>query len=275
MRRYPWLVTALLGLCLAGSGAPDDAQEIKTPSGVDMVRVPGGTCVMGCDNGRPDEKPAHDVAVGPFYMDKYEVTQEHYKKIMEGDNPSRWKGAKLPVEQVWWVSAARYCNERSLWEELDPCYDEETWECDFTANGYRLPTEAEWEYACRAGSTTSYSFGDNAGKLQFFAWHKSNSGEKTREVGQKKPNAWGLYDMHGGTWEWCNDFYAENYYAQSPKDNPTGPKTGAKRVMRGGSVADDEAYCRSATRHAEAMSPPDVCVGFNVFGFRCVRKAAR
>src|SRR5438046_1108109 len=150
-----------------------------------------------------------------------------------GANPSRWKGDKNPVEQVRWSDAVRFCNKRSELEGLQPCYDLKTWNCNFDADGYRLPTEAEWEFACRAGSKTKYCFGDDESQLAQYAWCKPHSLGATHPVGGKKANALGLFDMHGNVWQWCNDFYADNYYKESPRENPRGPSEGAKKVLRG------------------------------------------
>ncbi|UCG47138.1 MAG: formylglycine-generating enzyme family protein, partial [Phycisphaerales bacterium] len=140
----------------------DRAPQAPSESGIEMVLLAGGRFTMG-DKDEPDAKP-HGVVLGPFYIDKYLVTQEQYESLC-GENPSRWKASKNPVEQVRWSDAVRFCNKRSRLEGLEPCYDLETWQCNFDANGYRLPTEAEWEYACRAGSRTPYFFGTDDSKL--------------------------------------------------------------------------------------------------------------
>ncbi len=244
--------------------------EIKAESGTEMVQIPAGRFTMG-DEKEIDATP-HEVAVSSFYMDKYLVTQGQYKKVM-GENPSRWKGDKNPVEQVRWSDAVKYCNARSIAEGLQPCYDLQTWQCNFEANGYRLPTEAEWEYACRAGSKTAYFFGDNASKLSDYAWVDNNAGGKPHPVGQKKPNPWGMYDMHGNVWEWCNDFYQVDYYQQSPEEDPRGPKTGETKVVRGGAWKFSADSCRSGYRYNEDPGYSDVCFGYDIYGFRCVKNA--
>jgi len=252
--------------------APNAAPaESKTESGTEMVLISAGRFVMG-DQTQIDAAP-HEVAISAFYMDKNLVTQEQYEKVV-GENPSRWKGATNPVEQMRWSDAARYCNARSKSEGLEPCYDLQTWECNFQANGYRLPTEAEWEYACRAGSTTAYFFGNEPSKLKDYAWFEKNSGGKPQPAGQKPPNAWGLYDMHGNVWEWCNDFYQVDYYQQSPKENPTGPKAGDTKVVRGGAWKFSDETCRSAYRYNENPGYADVCFGYDIYGFRCVRNTS-
>jgi formylglycine-generating enzyme required for sulfatase activity len=248
-----------------------DAQsEIRAEAGAEMALLPAGRFTMG-DEKEVDATP-HEVAVSSFYIDKYPVTQEQYKKVME-ENPSRWKADKNPVEQVRWSDAVKYCNARSLKEGLQPCYDLQTWQCNFEANGYRLPTEAEWEYACRAGSKTVYFFGNDLSKLTDFAWVDSNAGGKPRQVGQKQPNPWGLYDMHGNVWEWCNDFYQVDYYQESPEENPRGPETGETKVVRGGAWKFSADSCRSGYRYNEDPGYSDVCFGYDIYGFRCVRNS--
>jgi len=255
-------------VCLGGA-APTEPKEITTESGVQMILLPGGTFTMGDENGEIDETP-HEVTVGPFLIDKFEVTQEEYERVM-GDNPSKFKGNRNPVEQVRWSDAVRYCNERSRLEGLEPAYDLKTWTCRFEANGYRLPTEAEWEYAARAGTNTAYSFGNSEAKLRQHAWFKANAGGKPRPVGQLRPNPWGLFDMHGNVWEWCNDFYKVDYYAESPKNNPKGPESGDKKVLRGGCWNSTPDACRSAYRYNENPAYTDACFGYDIYGFRCVR----
>ena len=208
---------------------PSASPVIKTVSGMAMVSIPGGEFKMGADDGPIDVKPAHQVKVDGFLMDQHEITQEVYEKVM-GKNPSRRKNPKNPVEQVTWSAAVKFCNARSIQEGLTPCYDLKTWECDFAANGYRLPTEAEWEYACRAGSTSSVLLRRPGEELRSYAWFEGNSDSKPHPVGQRKPNAWGLYDMAGNVWEWCNDFYGAKYYRTSPGGQS--PRPAARREAR-------------------------------------------
>ena len=237
----------------------------------EMVQVPGGKFMMG-DKDEVDAQP-HEVTVSSFYMDRHLVTQEQFQKIM-GANPSRWKGEKNPVEQLRWSDAVKFCNKRSELEGLQSCYDLKTLKCDFNANGYRLPTEAEWEYACRAGSTTAYFFGDSSAKLGDYAWFEKNSGGHPRPVGQKQPNAWQLYDMAGNVWEWCNDFYKVDYYQESPRQDPQGPNEGQNKVLRGGAWRFSAENCRSGYRYNESPGYSDVCFGYDIYGFRCVRKSS-
>ena len=245
--------------------------QTGTDSKGEMVQIPGGRFLMG-DKDEVDATP-HEVVLGAFLMDKYLVTQEQYQKVT-GANPSRWKADKNPVEQVRWSDAVTFCNKRSELEKLEPCYDLKTWTCNFEANGYRLPTEAEWEYASRAGSTTAYFFGDNTSKLGDYAWFAKNAGGHPRPVGQKQPNAWGLYDICGNVWEWCNDFYGVDYYKEAPRENPRGPKTGENKVVRGGAWKVSAESCRSGYRYNESPGYADVCFGYDIYGFRCARTAA-
>lgn len=174
---------------------------VKTKTGIEMVAIPGGRFMMGSEKGGADERPVHKVWISPFLMDVYEVRQEQFKKYQLPD-PSHFKNDENPLEQINWTDAALYCNDRSRAEGFEPCYDEDTWDCNFVANGYRLPTEAEWEYACRAGTSTEYSFGNSKAKLRTYGWYVDNSSRKTHPSGQKQPNPWGLYDMHGNVAEW-------------------------------------------------------------------------
>src|SRR5436190_999268 len=232
-----------------------------------MVQIPGGKFIMG-DKDEVDAPP-HEVVVSSFWMDAHLVTQEQFQKIM-GANPSRWKGDKNPVEQLRWSDAVRFCNKRSELEGLQTCYDLKTLKCDFDATGYRLPTEAEWEYACRAGATTAYFFGDSPAKLGDYGWFDKNSGGHPRPIGQKQPNLWGLYDMAGNVWQWCNDFYKVDYYKESPKQDPRGPSSGQTKVVRGGAFKAAVDNCRSGFRYNESPGYADVCFGYDIYGFRCV-----
>ena len=261
-----------------------------TDSLVEMVQINGGTFTMGSPSSeanRNNDETQHSVTLSGFYMGKYQVTQEQYQAVM-GTNPSRFTSAvsgesgtpgKLPVEWVTWYDTVEFCNKLSVREGLQEVYTISgrtpasgypitgaTVTANFTKNGYRLPTEAEWEYACRAGTTTAYNTGetisDNTG------WYDSNSGSKTHEVGKKTANTWGLYDMHGNVWEWCWDWYNSSYYSSSPANNPVGPETGSIRVLRGGSWSNAGRLLRSAYRHND--DPSDQ----NDIGIRLVRTGA-
>jgi formylglycine-generating enzyme required for sulfatase activity len=244
-------------------------REVANASGITMIQVPKGSFIMGDGLGEVDEKP-HRVHVASFYVDKYPVTQREYERVT-GENPARWRGAENPVEQIRWSDAVRYCNARSALENLRPCYHLKTWECDFGATGYRLPTEAEWEYACRAGAKTRYVFGDQPEKLKHYAWTVENSGGRPRPVGRKLPNPWGLCDVYGNVWEWCNDYYKVDYYEESPEANPKGPDTGENKVLRGGCWRSTADECRSSFRYNETPGYTDICFGYDIYGFRCVK----
>jgi formylglycine-generating enzyme required for sulfatase activity len=192
------------------------------------------------------EKPAHDVTLTkPYYVGKYEITQEQYQQIM-GNNPSRSKGRDLPVEEVSWKDAQEFCRKAS----------------EKTGLAVRLPTNAEWERACRAGTKTTYYTGDAETDLDRAGWYDKNSGGKTRPVGEKAPNAWGVHDMHGNVWEWGADWF-ETYKADAVVD-PQGPTQGACRVLRGGSWYFDPSPCRSAFRFRDYPVAHDNLIGFRV-----------
>ena len=211
--------------------------------GMSFKSFPGGTFTMGDGN-----TPHHVTLTQPFELGVYEVTQEQYEAVM-GTNPSRFKGSQNPVEQVSWDDAVEFCRKLSeLPAEKKAGYV------------YRLPTEAEWEYACRAGTTTEYSYGDSDSKLGAYGWYEGNSGRTTHPVGKKKPNAWGLYDMHGNVWEWCQDWYG-NYPSGSVTD-PTGPASGDDRVLRGGSFLYRSSLARSALRNSARPDSRSYSFGF-------------
>jgi formylglycine-generating enzyme required for sulfatase activity len=231
-----------------------------------MAVIPAGWFEMGSAAGQPDEAPVHKVWIDSFLMDTTEVTQDQYTALMVV-NPSHFKGGSMPVEQIAWAKAAVFCNKRSEAEGLEPCYDEETAACNFSANGYRLPTEAEWEYACRAGT------GPGESSLKEAAWFGENAAKTTHRVAEKKPNPWGLYDMLGNVAEWCNDAYGEHYYESSPDRNPRGPDAGKLYVLRGGAWNSRAEGCRPTYRAAENPGFQDACFARDTIGFRCVRRA--
>ncbi len=216
---------------------------------LEIVALPGGTFEMGSDNGTIDEKPKHKVTLSPFAIGKYEVTQAQWQAVM-GNNPSYFKGDNLPVERVSWLNVQKFIERLKL----------------KTGNQtYCLPTEAEWEYAARAGSTGKYSFGDDAAKLGEYAWFRGNSGAKTHPVGLKKPNDWGLYDMQGNVSEWCQDWYSKDYYEQSVNStNPRGPSSGEYRVLRGGPWFINIDDARPVYRGFYNPGDRDISVGFRV-----------
>jgi len=267
---FSFLVLSLSASDAADSGSP---KIMTTTGGVEMALIPAGSFTMGSVHGDDDAKPPHKVFVDAFWMDRTEVTQEQVDKL-QLSNPSHFEGDKLPVEQVTWAQAARFCNARSKAEKLEPCYDENTGACDFTKSGYRLPTEAEWEYAARAGSEAAYAFGDNARQLAAHAWFAGNALKKTHPVAQKKPNAWGLFDMHGNVAEWCNDCYAADAYAKSSGQNPRGPATWKLYCIRGGTWNSRPEAVRVFVRAGENPGFSDACLHRDTIGFRCVRKAS-
>jgi formylglycine-generating enzyme required for sulfatase activity len=220
-----------------------------------MVLIPAGEFMMGSADSDTDassnEKPQHRVRINePFYLGKHEVTQEQWQRVM-GTNPSSFRGPRNPVEEVRWEDCEAFL------EKLNQQFG--------TAGAtFRLPTEAEWEYSCRAGSTTSWCFGDDEASLREYAWHAANSAHKTHPVGQKRPNAWGLYEMHGNVSEWCADWYQDEYYGESLPDDPQGPASGSYRVLRGGSWLDLAGVSRSASRGWGWPALHNQCLGFRV-----------
>jgi formylglycine-generating enzyme required for sulfatase activity len=215
-----------------------------------FVLIPAGEFLMGSADGDDDEHPVHTVRISqPFYLGQYAVTQTQWQAVM-GSNPSQFTGdLNRPVESVSWEDAQEFIRRLHARED---------------GATYRLPTEAEWEYAARAGSTTAYSFGDDPRQLSEYAWYSENSGGQTHPVGQLKPSAWGLYDMHGNVWEWVQDWYGP--YTAAAVVDPAGPPSGSARVIRGGGWDYDTSYCRSAYRN-------DATPGYRIdsLGFRLLR----
>jgi formylglycine-generating enzyme required for sulfatase activity len=213
-----------------------------------MAAIPGGEIEMRDDR----TKERWLVKLKPFMLGRYPVTQDLYYEITKA-SPSSFKGSKLPVETVSWKEAVIFCNLLSVHAGLKPCYallnENEEMDFDASANGFRLPTEAEWEYACKAGSA-----GVRYGDLNLIAWNKDNSTGSTHDVGLKEPNDWGLYDMLGDVWEWCSDIYDETIY-------------GSYRIFRGGGWCDEERGCMATNRR---RSHP---VSFKIddLGFRIAR----
>ncbi|MBS4027610.1 MAG: SUMF1/EgtB/PvdO family nonheme iron enzyme, partial [Ignavibacteriales bacterium] len=184
----------------------------------DMIFVEGGTFEMGSKDGESDEKPVHNVELDDFYISKYEVTQNEWQEVM-GNNPSLFLGDYLPVEKVSWNDIQEFLQILNA----------------KIGGNYRLPTEAEWEYAARGGNKYSDYKYSGSNNIDEVAWYDGNSGNKTHRVGIKKANGLGIYDMTGNVWEWCSDWYGENYYSESSSSNPQGPSNGTYRVLRGGS----------------------------------------
>ena len=211
------------------SPTPVELPESTNSIGMKFKLIPAGTFIMGAVD------HAHEVTLTePFQMGVHEVTQAQYEQVT-GSNPSKFKGADNPVEQVTWDQAVEFCRKLS---ELPA---EKA-----AGNVYRLPTEAQWAYACRAGTTTKFSFGDDDSELGDYAWYAENSAKKTHPVGSKLPNAWGLYDVHGSVWEWCQDW--SDAYPGGAVTDPTGPASGSSRAYRGGGWDDFAEICGSVTR---------------------------
>jgi formylglycine-generating enzyme required for sulfatase activity len=212
------------------------------------------------------EQPQHTVRITrAFYLGRHQVTQGQYQAVM-GNNPGYFKGSDdLPVENVSWLDAVAFCNKLSEHEKQRPFYRVDGNEVAMLGgNGYRLPTEAEWEYACRAGSATLYPFGDDPGTLGEHAWYAKNSGSKTHRIGQKRPNAWGLHDMLGNVCEWCADWYEADYYASSPPADPMGATRAAYRVFRGGSWSGGPSVCRAGARSRFEPGSRNGSLGFRL-----------
>ncbi len=241
---------------------------------LDMVHVKGGTFSMGSNNGKQDEQPVHQVLLNGFYISKYEITQNDYSKIL-GENPSEQKGRFLPVTNVSWYDAVIFCNKLSETEGLEKIYKiynpNPTYidvYVNWNANGYRLPTEAEWEYAARGGNSSkgyAYSGSDDPFLV---AWFETNSPGHGQEVGEKQPNELGIYDMSGNVFEWCHDWYGKNIYKAYSlflvERNPKGPGIARQKVKRGGSFQNSRKDCRSSSRYSNSPKTKNSSTGFRV-----------
>ena len=230
---------------------------------VNFVLLPAGTFTMGNTRGQgySDEEPTHQVTLSSFFIGKYEVMQADYQTVM-GINPSYFSGQDKPVESISWFDAVLFCNALSIEQGLTPCYNTATWFCDFSANGYRLPTEAEWEYAARGSSNNPDYLYSGSDDIENVAWNSSNSSSQTHDVGTKNPNSLGIYDMSGNVWEWCNDWYG--LYSSSAQTDPVGPATGSYRVFRGGCWCSSASYCRVAIRNYVYPTSGSISIGFRL-----------
>ncbi len=242
---------------LATSENPKNIEVFTSPStGMEFVLIPAGEFDMGSPSEEKDrsdyESPAHKVTIkNSFYLGKSSVTQKQWKKVM-GNNPSHFKGEARPVEMVSWEDVQEFVAKLNEKEGTDK---------------YRLPSEAEWEYACRAGTQTSFSFGDDESKLNEYAWYAENSGSKTHSISQKKPNSWGLYDVHGNVWEWVQDEWHEDYNGAPSDGTVWEDGDSSDRVSRGGSWYCNTEFCRSAGRFRREPESR-----FGNLGFRLLRK---
>jgi formylglycine-generating enzyme required for sulfatase activity len=255
-----------------------------------FVLVDPGTYQMGAEGLLVNMIPVHSITISKaFYMSKCEVTQKQWRDVMSTDKTSS-NGDNLPVVMVSWYDAVEFCNRLSLKEGLTPCYnldrtanrgmtndyfvlvggqkEQVKVKCDFSASGYRLPTEAEWEYVARGGNKSRNSMYAGSNWVDEVAWYDGNSAARIHEVGQKRPNELGLHDMSGSVWEWCWDWYSERYYSSSPSIDPCGPSRGSYRIMRGGGWDSEEGLMRVAVRGFQIPSYKS-----NSIGFRVVRTA--
>ncbi len=221
--------------------------EIEDKPAIELLAIAAGEFMMGSGQGFGYEQPLHKVSISTdFQMSKYEITQKIWQLVMN-DNPSSVKSANLPVMNITWNDAVEFCNRLSKLYGLDTAYIVKNNKIELSAasTGFRLPTEAEWEYACRAGTKSDFP---GSGKIDEMGWYNANSAYNPHPVGTKKANNWGLFDMNGNVWEWCWDWYGSDYYSVSPTTDPQGPATGKRHVLRGGSCSDGATFARSSNR---------------------------
>ena len=204
---------------------------VSPSTGMKFLHIPSGCIKMGTENGFKFESPIHEICVDDFYLGQFEVTQKEWLKLTP-ENLSKFPGANRPVERVSWNDAKSYIEKLNRKEKTFK---------------YRLPTEAEWEYAARAGTSTQFYWGEKIDNS--YVWYFGTSDYKTHPVGQKKPNSFGLHDMLGNVWEWVEDWFANDYYQRSPRQNPPGPEAGRFKVKRGGSESNLISHIKSHTRY--------------------------
>ncbi|MEO5363048.1 MAG: formylglycine-generating enzyme family protein [Magnetococcus sp. DMHC-8] len=251
------LVHGMVLLLMLSLGA-DDAwsapeQRYINSIAMELVLIPSGSFMMGAEiasrSVSNDEIPQHKITISqPFYLGKYEVTQSQWMAVMDR-NPSKFIGPMLPVDSVSWVDVQAFIQRLNAKEGSD---------------SYRLPTEAEWEYAARAGTNTPWYWGNSADEVDQYAWYNGNSDKQTHPVGQLRPNAWGLHDMLGNVWEWVSDRHDSKYYARSPPVDPTGPGTGSAWVCRGGGWSYGPRALRAANRIGQPPEFRDANMGFRL-----------
>jgi formylglycine-generating enzyme len=267
-------LTAALVLVLTSLAHAQGESELVTNSvGMKFTQIPAGqflmgrgqaydeilrltTISLGVDRAIKTEVPQHKVLISTFLMQVTEVTQQQWQDVM-GTRPWDGKGsvttgADYPATSISWEDAQKFCEQLSRRE----------------GTKYRLPTEAEWEYACRAGTSTIYSFGNEVSDMPDYGWITDNAHSKGEQfahrVARQKPNGWGLYDMHGNVWEWCGDWFGEGYYGVSPEKDPSGPREGSARVVRGGSWRSSDTHARSTFRSGVPSSTTQDDLGFRV-----------
>ncbi len=243
---FLWIIF-ISGKTFAVDSQPTESSSgFKSPStGMEFVFIPGDCYQMGFFENNPG-KPGARVCLDDFFIGKYEVTQQQWKSLMK-TNPSRFDGKQRPVERVTWEDVHTFLKKLNKAE---------------STRVYRLPTEAEWEFAARAGTSTLFYWGNEIDND--YAWYFGNSNYQTHPVGQKKPNGYGLFDMFGNVWEWVQDWYSKDYWRHAGPQNPTGPKNGKFRVRRGGSWANATSYIRSAIRYRSKPDHKHTIIGFRL-----------
>jgi formylglycine-generating enzyme required for sulfatase activity len=252
------LILIIISGCSSSKKSKNANKTYTNSIGMEFVMIPSGSFFMGADRsveiGAAYEFPRHNVTItNDFYLGKFEVTQEQWTKII-GTNPSKFKNDLNPVESVSWYDAKIFISKLNALENTTK---------------YRLPTEAEWEYAARSSSTTKYSFSNNIDDLTFYAWYYEGDKSpkqplQTHPVGQKQPNKWGLYDMHGNVWEWTEDWYDPEFYSKSPLENPKNYFSSSNITIRGGSWINSAEYLRSSVRYFKTPTTKGDDLGFRV-----------